>query len=157
MQRLKLNHVSKRGPRTKWPTFCRQCIFVNEKFHILIQISLKFVPKCPIDNIPALVQIMALTRLIRFIDIFAALGGDELNQSMVTKFTDANVLCLATKCQLTHCGLVMTEILVQVMVYCTMGLHCIDQVCKYFSRQSHLWSLEYKRFLWFIHFVSWYI
>ena len=34
-------------------------IFVNEKFCILIRISLKFVPKGPINNIPALVQIMA--------------------------------------------------------------------------------------------------
>ena len=32
-----------------------RCIFVNEKFHILIKISLKFVPKDPIDNTPALV------------------------------------------------------------------------------------------------------
>ena len=30
-------------------------IFVNEKFCILIKISLKFVPKRPIDNYPALV------------------------------------------------------------------------------------------------------
>ena len=36
-------------------------IFVNEKFWILIKISLKFVfvPKGPIDNNPALVEIMA--------------------------------------------------------------------------------------------------
>ena len=32
-----------------------RCIFVNEKFCILIKISKKFVPKGPIDNIPALV------------------------------------------------------------------------------------------------------
>ena len=31
------------------------CIFVNEKFCILIKISLKFVPKDPVDNNPALV------------------------------------------------------------------------------------------------------
>ena len=31
-----------------------RCIFVNKKFCILIKISLKFVPKSPIDN-PALV------------------------------------------------------------------------------------------------------
>ena len=31
------------------------CIFLNEKFCILIQISLKFVPKGPIDNNQALV------------------------------------------------------------------------------------------------------
>ena len=32
---------------------------VNEKFCIFIKISLKFVPKVPVDNNPALVQIMA--------------------------------------------------------------------------------------------------
>ena len=32
-----------------------RCNFVNEKFCILIEISLKFVPKGPIDNNPALV------------------------------------------------------------------------------------------------------
>ena len=31
------------------------CIFVNEKFYVLIKISLKFVPKGPIVNSPALV------------------------------------------------------------------------------------------------------
>ena len=35
-----------------------KCIFFNENFWISIRISLKFVPKGPIENIPALVQIM---------------------------------------------------------------------------------------------------
>ena len=37
-------------------------IFLNENVWISIKISLKFVPKGPIDNIPALVQIMAWRR-----------------------------------------------------------------------------------------------
>ena len=37
-------------------------IFLNENVRILITISLKFVPKVPINNIPALVQIMAWRR-----------------------------------------------------------------------------------------------
>ena len=36
-----------------------KCIFLNENVSIVIKISLKFVPKGPINNIPALVQIMA--------------------------------------------------------------------------------------------------
>ena len=36
-----------------------RCIWLNENFVILTQISLKFIPKGPIDNKPALVQIMA--------------------------------------------------------------------------------------------------
>ena len=55
-------------------------IFMNENVRISINFSLKFVPKCLINNIPALVQIMAwlepmmvnllthicVTRLVRF-------------------------------------------------------------------------------------------
>ena len=36
-----------------------KCIFLNENIWISIKISLKFVPKSPINNIPALVHIMA--------------------------------------------------------------------------------------------------
>ena len=39
-----------------------KCIFLNENVKISIKISLKFVPKGPINNIPALVQIMAWRR-----------------------------------------------------------------------------------------------
>ena len=39
-----------------------KCIFLNEKVWISIKISLKFVPKGPINNIPTLVQIMAWRR-----------------------------------------------------------------------------------------------
>ena len=38
------------------------CIFLNENVWIPIKISLKFVPKGPINNIPVLVQIMAWRR-----------------------------------------------------------------------------------------------
>ena len=61
----------------------------NGKFCILIEISLKFVPKGPLDNNPALVQIMAWRRVgdnplsLTNADpiywrIYASLGGDEL-------------------------------------------------------------------------------
>ena len=36
-----------------------KCIFLNENVSVAIKISLKFVPKGPISNIPALVRIMA--------------------------------------------------------------------------------------------------
>ena len=47
---------------TKWPPFpddVFRCIFLNENIYISIKISLKFVRKCPINNVPALVLIMA--------------------------------------------------------------------------------------------------
>ena len=37
-------------------------IFINENVRISIKVSLKFVPKGPINNMPALVQIMAWSR-----------------------------------------------------------------------------------------------
>ena len=39
-----------------------KCIFLNENVRILIKISLKFVPKGPVNNNPALFQIMAWRR-----------------------------------------------------------------------------------------------
>ena len=39
-----------------------KCIFLNENVWILIKISLKFIPKGLINNIPTLVQIMAWRR-----------------------------------------------------------------------------------------------
>ena len=63
------------------------CFFLNGNDRIRIQISLKYVPRSPIDIKPALVQVMAwrLTSdkplpgpmMTQFI---AALGGDELRK-----------------------------------------------------------------------------
>ena len=55
-----------------------KCIFMNEKFCILIQISLKFVPKGPIDNKSALIQVMAWRRT----------GDKPLPEPMLNQFTD---------------------------------------------------------------------
>ena len=45
-----------------FPDAIFKCIFLNENVWISLKISLKFVPKGPINNIPALVQIMAWHR-----------------------------------------------------------------------------------------------
>ena len=58
-----------------------KCIFLNENDIILIQISLKFVPRSPVDNKPALVQVMAWHRI----------GNKPLSESMMAQFTDANM------------------------------------------------------------------
>ena len=57
------------------------CILVNEKFCILIKISLKFVPEGTTDNNPALVYIMALCRI----------GNKPLSEPTLTRFTDAYI------------------------------------------------------------------
>ena len=66
------------GRRFADDTFKR--IFLNENVSISIKISLKFVPKVPIDNIPALVQIMAWRRPGDK-PLYASLGLNELRQN----------------------------------------------------------------------------
>ena len=46
-----------------FPDDIYKCMFLNENVWISLKISLKFIPKGPINNIPALVQIMAWRRL----------------------------------------------------------------------------------------------
>ena len=54
-------------------------IFVNEDVWISIKISSNFVPKGPIDNTPALVQVMAWHRI----------GNKPLPEPILTQFIDA--------------------------------------------------------------------
>ena len=58
-----------------------KCIILNGNDRIPIQISMRFVPKCPIYNTPALFQVMAWRRT----------GGKPLPEQMLTQFTDAYV------------------------------------------------------------------
>ena len=71
-------------------------IFCYENGGITIQISLKFVPKCSIDNKPALIQVMAWRRT----------GTKPLPEPMITQFTNAYMWHLWEN-ELTHCGRVM--------------------------------------------------
>ena len=54
------------------------CIFLNENYRILIQISLKFVCSGPTANKPALVQVMAWCRT----------GDKLLPEPMLAQFPD---------------------------------------------------------------------
>ena len=56
-------------------------IFLKENVKISIKISLKFVPKSPIDNIPALFQIMAWRRP----------GDKPLSEAMMVSFRSASM------------------------------------------------------------------
>ena len=55
-----------------------KCIFLNENDRIPMRISLNF---CPIDNKPALVQVMAWRRI----------GDKPLSEPMMTQFSDAYI------------------------------------------------------------------
>ena len=56
-------------------------IFLNENDGILIQISLKYIPRSPIGNKPALAQVMAWHQT----------GDKPLPGPMVTQFIDAYI------------------------------------------------------------------
>ena len=56
-----------------------KCIFFNANERISIRISLKFVPRSPNDNKPALIQVMAWRRT----------GDKLLPELMLTQITDA--------------------------------------------------------------------
>ena len=56
-----------------------KCIFLNENDIIPILISLKFLPRSPVDNKPLFVQVLAWRRT----------GDKPLPQSMLTQLTDA--------------------------------------------------------------------
>ena len=58
----------------RFPDDIFRCIFMNEKFCILITISLKFAPQGPINNNPALIYIMAWRRI----------GNKPLSEPMLT-------------------------------------------------------------------------
>ena len=56
-----------------------KCVLFNEKDKISIQFSLKLVPRSPIDNKPALVQVMD----------WRGTGNKPFPEPMMTQFTDA--------------------------------------------------------------------
>ena len=76
-----LNTLKPRQNARHFPDNNFQRIFLNENVRISIQISLKFVPRGPIDNKPALVRVMACRRT----------GDKPLSQTMLTQFTDAYI------------------------------------------------------------------
>ena len=86
-------------------------IFLNENVRISIEILLKFVPKGPINNIPALVQIMTWRRsgdkplsepmtVSLLTHIYASLGLNELNMPMAS--LDAVVLLSSSSGQISN-------------------------------------------------------
>ena len=59
-----------------------KCIFLNENDKIPVHISLTFIPRDPIDNEAALVQVMA----------WCQTGNKPLPEPMMTQFSDAYML-----------------------------------------------------------------
>ena len=84
-RRFNTSRPKQNGRRSADDTFQR--IFLNKNVRILINISLKFVPKGPINNNLALVQIMAWCRSgdkplsePMMVSLLASLGLNELTR-----------------------------------------------------------------------------
>ena len=88
---MPINTLRPRQNGHHFPDDIFKCIFLNENVWIMIKNSLKFVPKGPISNIPALVQIMAWHRpgnkpfltqcWLVYRRIYASVGLNELTLS----------------------------------------------------------------------------
>ena len=76
-----VNTLRPRQDGCHFPDDIFKCIFLNENAWILFTISLNFVPKGPINNIPSSVQIMAWRRS----------GNKPFSGPMMALFTDAYV------------------------------------------------------------------
>ena len=165
-----IQHVNSLRPRQNRRHFADdifKCIFLNENVWIPIKISLKFVPKDPINNIPALVQIMAWRRP----------GDKPLSEPiMVTLLTHICVTrpqwvksylskpsytaLLLYPSQIYHWGLGM--IIISLLQTCIMGWlgnfstskydawppAKIDSVCRPFSDETMCFCIEWVPCLW---------
>ena len=95
---LTLNTLRPRQNGRHFADIIFKCIFLNENVWISIEISLKFIPKGPMHNIPALVQIMACADQatshylhqwwLIYWRIYTSLGLTELTLNMLNCFKD---------------------------------------------------------------------
>ena len=118
-----LRHLNTLRPRQEgghFPDDVFKCIFLNENVWISIKISLRFVPKGPINNIPALIQIMAWRRP----------GAKPLSEPMammvelpthicVTRPQWVNCWCLGAHCN--HIGLGYNETIFRYNIVSSLG------------------------------------
>ena len=80
-----INTLSPRRNRRHFADDIFKCIFVNDNVWISLKIWLKFVPRVPINNIPAMVQIMAWCRWLAYWRMHASLGLNELMQKLLDR------------------------------------------------------------------------
>ena len=93
--------------------------FQNENVSILIKISLKFVPKAPINNIPSLVQIMAWHRP----------GDKPLSEPMMVSVL-TNICVTRPQWVKTHINTLRQR---------QNGWHFPDNIFKYISWNENVW------------------
>ena len=88
-----------------------KCIFLNENMWILLKIPLKFVPKGPINNIPALVQIITWHRpgdkpLSEAMSVFVPTHICVIRPQWVNCANDYTILYTMLIVWVTTCGII---------------------------------------------------
>ena len=108
-----------------------RCIFENGNFCILIKISMKFVPKGPIDNNPALVEPM----LTRFTDAYMEHWGRWVKCVVVITFMGLSS-AIALMC-MTHDSADYQSTLVPVVSWCLQATNHNLSQCWFRSMPPH--------------------
>ena len=109
-----------------------KCIFLKENVRILIKISLKFVPKGQMNNIPALVQIMAWRRP----------GDKPLSEPMMVSLLHICVT-LSQWVKLYICNVMLCKTSTSIWIY--------------FLKFSHLWNITIIKRKYFVKKCSKYV
>ena len=123
-------------------------IFMNQNVNISFKISLKVVPRGPINNIPALVQIMAWRRQ----------GDKQLSEPMMIRllthicvtrpqWVKSTVSMIA--CFLSLCGyiLLLIYIISALFSYLDIFLNTIFSLCYFIYHIIYFWLLFFPSFL----------
>ena len=105
-----INTLRPRQNGRHFPDDIFKCIFLNKNVWIPIKISLQFVPKGPINNNPALVQIMAWRRP----------GGKPLSEPMTVSFlTHICVTRPQWVMEMFDCSIILS-------LHCIYGMRCLS-------------------------------
>ena len=115
-------------------------IFLNENVIISIKISLKFVPKDPINNIPALVQIMAWRRP----------GDKPLSEAMMVSLVSLLTHVCVTRPQWVKCF--GTDLIKKLSPFIATEIWCLQhwglsKMTEHFQIKFHEWKFNHFLFL----------
>ena len=130
-----------------------ECIFLNENVIILIKISLKFVAIGPINNIPALVQIMAWcqpgdkplseTMMVSLMTHICVTRPEWVNQFVSDNSIQAflsnntNIFYLAVGCA---CAFILMIAVAVAIYYCCANKAARNQRLRYVSQDPLWWK-----------------
>ena len=123
--------IERMEAETKWLPFrSSKCIFLNESAWILIKMSLKFVAKGPINNIPALVQIMGWHQP----------GGKPLSEQMVA--IDAYIASLGLNGQIIN---ISTQDLYEGKLshFCFSSTYSVTSYSKIFQQMHNMYISQH--------------